>query len=107
MKKLISILLCAAMIFSIAIIPSQAESNEIKWDGDPVVFIQGYTGSPLIKDKGLETEETKIGIQYVNSTKKPSFDITKIVNEANREININKGPDEIRQGLLLRELCRF
>ncbi len=61
MKKLISILLCAAMVFSVAIIPSQAESDEIKWDGDPVVFIQGYTGSPLIKDKGLETEETILG----------------------------------------------
>lgn len=72
MKKLISILLGAAMIFSIAIIPSQAESNEIKWDGDPVVFIQGYTGSPLIKDKGLETEETILGPGS-------EFDINKIL----------------------------
>lgn len=72
MKKLISILLCAALIFSVAIIPSQAESNEIEWDGDPVVFIQGFTGSPLIKDKGLETEETILGPGS-------EFDINKIL----------------------------
>ncbi len=61
MKKLVSILLCIALLCSVATIPSQAEESEIKWDGDPVVFIQGYTGSPLIKDKGLETEETILG----------------------------------------------
>ncbi len=61
MKKLISILLCIAMLCGVALIPTQAEEAEIKWDGDPVVFIQGYTGSPLIKDKGLETEETILG----------------------------------------------
>ena len=72
MKKLISIILCLAMVFGIAIIPTQAEEAAAKWDGDPVIFIQGYTGSPLIKDKGLETEETILGPGS-------EFDITKIL----------------------------
>lgn len=61
MKKIISIILCLAMLFSVAAIPSHASSDKPEWDGDPVVFIQGFTGSPLIKDKGLETEETILG----------------------------------------------
>ena len=61
MKKLISIILCLAMLCGIAAIPSNASSDKPEWDGDPVVFIQGFTGSPLIKDKGLETEETILG----------------------------------------------
>ncbi len=61
MKKFISIILCLAMLCGIAAIPSNASSDKPEWDGDPVVFIQGFTGSPLIKDKGLETEETILG----------------------------------------------
>lgn len=61
MKKLISIILCITMICGISAVPSYASSDEPEWDGDPVVFIQGFTGSPLIKDKGLETEETILG----------------------------------------------
>ena len=61
MKRLISIILCLAMLCGIAAIPSNASSDKPEWDGDPVVFIQGFTGSPLIKDKGLETEETILG----------------------------------------------
>lgn len=61
MKKLISIILCLAMLCGIAAVPSYASSDEPEWDGDPVIFIQGFTGSPLIKDKGLETEETILG----------------------------------------------
>ena len=61
MKKIISIILCLAMLCSAAAISSYASSDKPEWDGDPVVFIQGFTGSPLIKDKGLETEETILG----------------------------------------------
>lgn len=61
MKKIISIILCIAMLCGVAVIPSNASSDKPEWDGDPVVFIQGFTGSPLIKDKGLETEETILG----------------------------------------------
>ncbi|MBQ5824878.1 MAG: hypothetical protein IIW48_08735 [Clostridia bacterium] len=61
MKKLISIILCLAMLCGIAAVPTYASSSEPEWDGDPVIFIQGFTGSPLIKDKGLDTEETILG----------------------------------------------
>lgn len=72
MKKLISIILCAALLCSAVVIPSYASSDELKWDGDPVIFLQGYTGSPLIKDQGLETEETILGTGS-------QFDIKKIL----------------------------
>ncbi len=72
MKKLISVVLCLAMLCGIAVIPSHATSDEPEWDGDPVIFIQGFTGSPLIKDKGLETEETILGPEG-------EFNITKIL----------------------------
>lgn len=63
MKKLISIILCAALIFgTVAVAGSAAEADgKYKWDGDPVVFIQGYTGAALVKDRGLETEEPAWG----------------------------------------------
>lgn len=61
MKKLISILLCLSIVFGVVAFTSQAEEAEIRWDGDPVIFIQGFMGPPLIKDKGLETEETILG----------------------------------------------
>ena len=56
MKKLVSIILCAALLFGTAAIGTQASEDEIKWDGDPVVFLQGFTGSPFVLDRGLETE---------------------------------------------------
>ena len=49
------------MLCGIAAVPTYASSSEPEWDGDPVIFIQGFTGSPLIKDKGLDTEETILG----------------------------------------------
>ncbi len=72
MKKLISVVLCLTMLFGIAAIPSHATASEPEWDGDPVIFIQGFTGSPLIKDKGLETEETILGPEG-------EFNIAKII----------------------------
>ncbi|MBR4050832.1 MAG: hypothetical protein IKK09_10080 [Clostridia bacterium] len=56
MKKLVSILLCAALLFGTVAIGTHASEDEIKWDGDPVVFLQGFTGSPFVMDRGLETE---------------------------------------------------
>ncbi|MBQ2964964.1 MAG: hypothetical protein IJE14_09915 [Clostridia bacterium] len=56
MKKLVSIILCAALLFGTVAIGTQASEDEIKWDGDPVVFLQGFTGSPFVLDRGLETE---------------------------------------------------
>lgn len=73
MKKLISIILCLAMLIGTLVISGAASEPEgIKWDGDPVIFLQGFTGSPLIKDQGLETEETILGAGS-------EFDITKIL----------------------------
>lgn len=56
MKKFISIILCLAMLIGTVAVSTHAQQGEITWDGDPVVFIQGYTGSALVKDRGLETE---------------------------------------------------
>ena len=61
MKRIISIILSLALIIGTVAVSSSAESASTQWDGDPVIFIQGYTGSPLIKDRGLETEETVLG----------------------------------------------
>ncbi len=79
MKKLISIILCLAMLTCTVAIGAVAsdetvteETKAIVWDGDPVIFLQGFTGSPLIKDRGLETEETILGAGS-------EFDIAKIL----------------------------
>lgn len=73
MKKLISIILCLSMLIGTLTVSSIASEPEgIQWDGDPVIFLQGFTGSPLIKDQGLETEETILGAGS-------EFDITKIL----------------------------
>ncbi len=73
MKKLISVILCLAMLIgTLAVSGAASEPEGIKWDGDPVIFLQGFTGSPLIKDQGLETEETILGAGS-------EFDITKIL----------------------------
>ena len=79
MKKLISILLCLTILTGTVAVGAVAseetvteETEAIVWDGDPVIFLQGFTGSPLIKDQGLETEETILGAGS-------EFDITKIL----------------------------
>ena len=61
MKKLISIIVCIAILCGVAAVPSYAVEKEPVWDGNPVIFIQGYTGSPLIKDAGTDSEETILG----------------------------------------------
>ncbi len=72
MKKLISILLCLAMLLGTVAVAGHAEEAAIEWDGDPVVFLQGFTGSPLVLDSGLETET---GIWGANA----QFDTARIV----------------------------
>ncbi len=64
MKRITGIILCAAIIFGMAFSPAAAEPDELTfdWDGHPVIFIQGYSGPILIRDKGLETEEEVWGI---------------------------------------------
>lgn len=61
MKKFLSIILCAVLVFSSTAITINAEEEQpspsFEWDGDPLVFIQGYSGPALIRDRGLETEE--------------------------------------------------
>lgn len=64
MKKIIGVILCAALILGTAVQPAVAQEDELKfeWDGHPVIFIQGYSGPILIRDRGLETEEQVWGI---------------------------------------------
>ena len=60
MKRVISVILCAAMIFgctaSTATAAKKSTTPAFEWDGHPVIFIQGYSGPILIRDRGLETE---------------------------------------------------
>ena len=74
MKKLISIILCAALLFGTVAVSGSAAQAEgtYEWDGDPVVFIQGYTGAALVKDRGLDTEAPAWGAGR-------EFDISKIL----------------------------
>ncbi len=61
MKKFLSIILCAVIVFSSTAITINAEEEQpspsFEWDGHPLIFIQGYSGPALIRDRGLETEE--------------------------------------------------
>ncbi|MBQ3497795.1 MAG: hypothetical protein IJA87_01570 [Clostridia bacterium] len=59
MKKFFCIFLCLALIFCSTAVSIQAEeeSPAYEWDGHPLIFIQGYSGPKLIRDRGLETEE--------------------------------------------------
>ncbi|MBQ5824879.1 MAG: hypothetical protein IIW48_08740, partial [Clostridia bacterium] len=60
MKKYISILMCAVIIFcstAVSINAKEQSSPSFEWDGHPLIFIQGYSGPALIRDRGLETEE--------------------------------------------------
>lgn len=67
MKRVISVILCAVMIFSCTASAATAAKEEnlpsFEWDGHPVIFIQGYSGPILIRDRGLETEEQVWGIK--------------------------------------------
>lgn len=62
MKKIISLIICAAMLVGIASVPVAAQADKAQWDGHPIVFLQGYSGPQLIKDRGLETEEWVWGL---------------------------------------------
>ncbi len=59
MKKFFCIFLCTVLIFCTTAVSIQAEeeSPAYEWDGHPLIFIQGYSGPKLIRDRGLETEE--------------------------------------------------
>ncbi len=59
MKKFFCVFLCIALILcSTAVsIHAEEESPAYEWDGHPLIFIQGYSGPKLIRDRGLETEE--------------------------------------------------
>ena len=61
MKKFLSIFLCAVIIFSTTAVTINAEEEQrspsFEWDGHPLVFIQGYSGPALIRDRDLETQE--------------------------------------------------
>ncbi len=60
MKRYISIFLCAVIIFcstAVSIDAKEQRSPSFEWDGHPLIFIQGYSGPALIRDRGLETEE--------------------------------------------------
>ncbi len=68
MKKFISILLSVVTVFCSTSIGINAEdkrrrSPSFEWDGHPLIFIQGYSGPTLIRDRGLETEEQVWALQ--------------------------------------------
>lgn len=73
MKKALSIILCAVLVFC-AVAPCVGAAQEtvpsFEWDGNPVIFIQGYSGPILIRDRGLETEEQIWGISAKDLIKK-------------------------------------
>ena len=74
MKRVISVILCAVMIFGCTASTAAAAKEEnlpaFEWDGHPVIFIQGYSGPILIRDRGLETEEQVWGINAGDLIKK-------------------------------------
>lgn len=74
MKRVISVILCAVMIFGCTASTATAAKKEnlpaFEWDGHPVIFIQGYSGPILIRDRGLETEEQVWGINAGDLIKK-------------------------------------
>ena len=73
MKKVISIFLCTVLIFCTAapfVGAAEKEVPSFKWDGNPIIFIQGYSGPILIRDRGLETEEQIWGINAKDLVKK-------------------------------------
>ncbi|MBR2957691.1 MAG: hypothetical protein IKC20_05510 [Clostridia bacterium] len=74
MKRVISAILCAVMIFGCTASTATAAKKDnipaFEWDGNPVIFIQGYSGPILIRDRGLETEEEVWGINAGDLIKK-------------------------------------
>lgn len=73
MKKVLSIILCTVIIFCCAapcVTAQQKDIPSFEWDGNPVIFIQGYSGPILIRDRGLETEEQIWGIDAGDLIKK-------------------------------------
>lgn len=73
MKRVISVIMCAVMIFGCTASTAAAKKDNIpafEWDGHPVIFIQGYSGPILIRDRGLETEEEIWGINAGDLIKK-------------------------------------
>lgn len=73
MKRVISVIMCAVMIFGCTASTAAAKKDNIpafEWDGHPVIFIQGYSGPILIRDRGLETEEEVWGINAGDLIKK-------------------------------------
>lgn len=72
MKKIFCVFLCAVLVFcSTAVsINAEQESPAYEWDGHPIVFIQGYSGPILVRDRGLETEEEVWGINPKDLVKK-------------------------------------
>lgn len=73
MKRVISIILCTVLVFCTVapcVTANQAEVPSFDWDGNPIVFIQGYSGPILIRDRGLETEEQIWGINAKDLIKK-------------------------------------
>lgn len=72
-KRVISVILCAVMIFGCTASTAAAKEENtpaFEWDGHPVIFIQGYSGPILIRDRGLETEEQVWGINARDLIKK-------------------------------------
>lgn len=73
MKRVISVIMCAVMIFGCTASTAAAKKDNVpafEWDGHPVIFIQGYSGPILIRDRGLETEEEVWGINAGDLIKK-------------------------------------
>ncbi len=73
MKRVISVIMCAVMIFGCTASTAAAKKDNVpafEWDGHPVIFIQGYSGPILIRDRGLETEEEIWGINAGDLIKK-------------------------------------
>ena len=58
-KKFLCFFLSITILFCSVSFSIQAkdETPAFEWDGHPLIFIQGYSGPKLIRDRGLETEE--------------------------------------------------
>ncbi|MBQ3602928.1 MAG: hypothetical protein IJA02_03725 [Clostridia bacterium] len=73
MKRVISIILCTVLVFCTVapcVTANQENIPSFDWDGNPIIFIQGYSGPILIRDRGLETEEQIWGINAKDLIKK-------------------------------------
>ena len=72
MKKSLCVILCVALIFcsTSVVIRAEEEAVAYEWDGHPLIFIQGYSGPKLIRDRGLETEEQVWSIDPPDLAKK-------------------------------------